>query len=243
MELYKFPRTPHLVWLGPGQARDDKVLSDQERTIFLEGEIVVEEKVDGTNLGFSVTPEGRVRAQSRGAYLERGGHPQYDPLWAWLAPREHALAAVLGDDLLLFGEWCFATHTVHYDRLSDWFLGFDVYDRGRGRFWSSVRRDSLLGSLGISPVPICARGRFDLTALCDLLTGSISRVGSSSAEGFYLRREDDRWLLDRAKLVRAEFVQGIDKHWSRRPLVKNRLAAKKDVPPMSIEGAVVRSAT
>ncbi len=224
MALFKFPHTPHLAWLGPGQARDDKLLSDRELEAFLDAKIVVEEKVDGANVGLSVAPDGGVRAQSRGEYLGRSRHPQFDPLWAWLASRERVIAGVLGEDLVLFGEWCFAAHSIRYDRLPDWFLGFDVYDRSEDRFWSSTRRDELLDSLGLFPVPALARGRYDLPGLCDLLAGAHSRVGSGPAEGFYLRREGPRWLESRAKLVRAEFVQAIDEHWSRRQLAKNRLA-------------------
>lgn len=225
MDFFKFPHTPHLAWLGPGQPRNDKVLSAHEREAFLDGEILIEEKVDGANLGLSVAPDGRVRAQNRGAYLSRGCHPQFERIWAWLAPREAELARTLGEELVIFGEWCFAVHSVRYDRLPDWFLGFDVYDRGECRFWSSARRDGLLASLGFVPVPVIARTRFDLHGLCDLLERTGSRVGCGPAEGFYLRLEDEDWLLDCAKLVRVEFVQAIGEHWSRRSIEKNCLAA------------------
>lgn len=226
MAFYKFPHTPHLAWLGPEQARGDKVLSPAEREAFLDGEILVEEKVDGANVGFSLAPDGRLRAQNRGAYLDRGCHPQFDPLWAWLAAREHAIARALGRNLMLFGEWCFAVHAVRYDRLPDWFLGFDVYDRQRDRFWSAARRDDLLASLDIFPAPAYTRGRHDLPSLTAMLADAQSHLGNVPAEGFYLRRDDEQWLRGRTKLVRAEFVQAIDEHWSARQLAKNRLAAE-----------------
>jgi hypothetical protein len=225
-DFFKFPHTPQLAWLAPGQPREDKVLSEAERDAFLSGEIVVEEKVDGANVGFSVVTDGRLRAQNRGAYIGPPGvHPQFGPLWGWIANHEAMLVEALGPNLMLFGEWCFAVHSVRYDLLPDWFLGFDVYDRSVNRFWSVERRDSLLGELGISAVPAVTRGRLDLEALCELLRGTGSQVGTGPAEGFYLRRQKGEWLIDRAKLVRSEFVQGIDEHWSRRPLAKNRLAS------------------
>ena len=67
--FHKFPHTPHMLWLGTGSPRDDKVLNPAEVTEFLSGEVIVEEKVDGANLGLSLGPDGRVRAQSRGNYL------------------------------------------------------------------------------------------------------------------------------------------------------------------------------
>ena len=49
----KFPSTPHLALLGGVGVRDDKVMSEFERCEFLRHELVVEEKVDGANLGIS----------------------------------------------------------------------------------------------------------------------------------------------------------------------------------------------
>ena len=115
--FHKFPHTPHLLWLGEGTPREDKILSSSEARAFLDGTVIVEEKVDGANLGLSVGPDGRVRAQSRGNYLAPGRcHAQWSPLWLWLAQREEALAKALGSELMLFGEWAYALHTIAYTR-------------------------------------------------------------------------------------------------------------------------------
>ena len=44
-------------------------------------------------------------------------------------------------------------------------------------------------------------------------------------EGIYLRRDQGDWLEERAKIVRPEFVEGIDGHWSEQSLKKNALAS------------------
>jgi len=64
-DFFRFPHTPHIVWLGNGIPRDDKVLSPQEADTLLLYEVIVEEKLDGANLGISVSQEGYVRAQNR----------------------------------------------------------------------------------------------------------------------------------------------------------------------------------
>ena len=51
--IFKFPTTPHLTILGDIQIRDDKVMTESERNEFIQHEIIVEEKVDGANLGIS----------------------------------------------------------------------------------------------------------------------------------------------------------------------------------------------
>ena len=92
--FHKFPHTPHLLWLGDGAPREDKVLTPGEAAAFLAGELIIEEKVDGANMGLSLGPDGRVRAQSRGNYLAPGRcHAQWNPLWPWLAERRGQLEA------------------------------------------------------------------------------------------------------------------------------------------------------
>jgi hypothetical protein len=219
--FFKFPHTPHLLWLGKAPCREDKVLSAEEGRAFVAGEITVEEKVDGSNIGFSLDAKGLLQVQSRGNYLTRGAHPQFQPLWPWLESRRSALSEALRPGLLLFGEWCFARHSVSYTRLPDWFLAFDVYDRAERRFWSSRRRERWLSALGLATVPRLAQGRLSLAKLPSLL--GASRLGEGPMEGVYVRRDNGDWLEQRAKIVRAEFVQSIDKHWSDAPLVRNTI--------------------
>lgn len=223
MEFFRFPRTPHLAWLGEGEPRGDKLLTPAEATELLRHRVVVEEKVDGANVGISVDQRGDLRAQNRGSYIEPSErHPQFALLFTWLGTHHATLAAALARDLILFGEWCYALHTARHTRLPDWFLVFDVYDRSRKHFWSTRRRDGLVRRLGLELVPRIAAGRFDLSGLRDLL--GPSRIGEGAAEGIYLRVDEGDQLLARAKLVRPEFLQSIDEHWSGRPIVANVLA-------------------
>jgi ATP-dependent RNA circularization protein (DNA/RNA ligase family) len=223
MDFMRFPHTPHLAWLGEGSPRSDKVLSPAEARELLAGDVRVEEKVDGANVGLSLDDHGELRVQSRGAYLTRAEvHPQFKPLFRWLDPRRHALSEALLPDLIVFGEWCYAVHSVRYTKLPDWFLAFDVFDRGRREFWSATRRDALAARLGLALVPSLGAGRFDLAALRALL--GTSKLADVPAEGLYVRRDEGDHLAARAKLVRAEFTQAIDEHWSRRTLEPNRLA-------------------
>jgi hypothetical protein len=223
-DFHRFPHTPHVVWLGKGQPRDDKVLAPNEVSELLGGDVAVEEKIDGANLGFSADAHGALLAQNRGTYLDlEAPQGQWKPLKRWLATRRHALAEALGPDLILFGEWCYAVHSVRYTRLPDWFLAFDVYERSTAEFWSADRRNELARQLGIVTVPELGRGRHTVESLKKLL--GRSHVTDGPAEGLYVRREEAGRLVARAKLVRAEFVQAIDEHWSKRRLEENQLAS------------------
>ena len=63
--FFRFPHTPHLAWLGDGEPRDDKVLSTAEAKALLASDVVVEEKLDGANLGFTLSAEGDLLAAVR----------------------------------------------------------------------------------------------------------------------------------------------------------------------------------
>jgi hypothetical protein len=221
--FHKFPHTPHLLWLGAGTPREDKVMSPDEVAEFLDGELIIEEKVDGANMGLSLGLDGRVRAQSRGNYLVPGrSHAQWNPLWPWLAERREKLEEHLRDGLMFFGEWCYARHTVPYDSLPDWFLGFDVFETATRRFWSVDRRNSLLIECGIQLIPEVKGGKITLKQIPSLFR--TSAVGHVPMEGLYFRREQDGYLHARAKVVSAAFKQQIEQHWTRRALVPNCLA-------------------
>lgn len=226
MEYLRFPRTPHLIWLGSQIPRDDKVLSLEEATEFLKHSVIVEEKVDGANLGISVGDQGELKVQNRGSFLSWDSlHPQFKPLPRWIGAHRRVLTDALSSGVILFGEWCYAIHSVHYTRLPDWFLAFDVYDRTAGKFWSVERRNALADKVGVARVPEIARGDFDATAIRPLL--GTSRFTDGPAEGVYVRWEQGPFLERRAKLVRAEFTQAIGEHWSRSAMRLNQLAENR----------------
>lgn len=223
-DFFRFPHTPHLAWLAAGAPRDDKVLSPDEAQALLAAEVVVEEKLDGANMGISFSGEAVLHVQNRGQYLSRPYGGQFARLQEWLALREDALFDALGSGLMLFGEWCAAQHSLDYDTLPDWFMAFDVYDKAQGRFWSTTRRDALAASLGIKLVPRVLKGHTSLPELTAWVQTRGSHYRQGELEGVVIRREDADWLQARAKLVRPGFVQAIEAHWRSRALQWNRIS-------------------
>jgi hypothetical protein len=138
-----------------------------------------------------------------------------------------------GVELVLYGEWLYARHSVAYDRLPDSFVLFDIYDATADAFLSAERRDQLVqdhtehGSIITSPLvarrPL--RGLEDVKALMD--GRSAFANDGVKMEGVVLRWEEGGWLKERAKMVRPEFLQAIEegegKHWSKKTLVRNQL--------------------
>jgi ATP-dependent RNA circularization protein (DNA/RNA ligase family) len=221
MTFNKFPRTPHLFIMPGLNIRDDKVLSESEADPFYNLPIVIEEKVDGANVGVSFAKDETLCVQNRGNFITPGSHPQFDPLWEWIYSRIHLLQPLLNDRYILFGEWCYLKHSIYYTSLPDWFIGIDIFDTHRNNFLNTEQRNIHLLKLNVNPVPKIASGQFSKTLLMHLLSIEKSRLGGEYLEGLYIRLEDQHGLLNRAKIVQAGFVQNIDLHWSKKASLKN----------------------
>jgi ATP-dependent RNA circularization protein (DNA/RNA ligase family) len=230
-DFYKFPSTPHLALLGEIVVRHDKVMSQSQRDEFLTHDLVIEEKVDGANLGISFDSSGNIIAQNRGAYLDYPYSGQWKKLSEWLTPKTDELLEMLTDRYILFGEWCYARHSVQYDLMPDWFFGFDVFDKKDEIFLSCRLRDELFREHGVTSVPLLKRGRFSFDEITGML--SKSRIGNQPAEGLYMRYDAGDRLIERAKLVRPEFIQAVVEHWSRKRITPNRIARMEISTPAS----------
>lgn len=228
--FFRFPHIPHLVWLGKSAPRDDKVLSPNEAAAFLAGDVVVEEKLDGANMGLSLDPDGNLRAQNRGQYLAEPHAGQFARLPSWLAQHGEGLRAALNPNLVLFGEWCAARHSLDYAALPDWFLLFDVYDRSAARFWSTPRRNVLASRAGVVTVPKVLQGKTTTSALRLLIANTPSHYRQGPLEGVVIRRESPDWCEARAKLVRPDFTQAINTHWRKRAIEWNRIDHSSRAP-------------
>ncbi|MBF0622153.1 MAG: RNA ligase family protein [Magnetococcales bacterium] len=226
-DFFRFPHTPHLAWLGKEKLRDDKKLSLTEVEALLSRAVVVEEKLDGANLGISLSQEGVIQFQNRGQYLIEPFKGQFSRLNAWVDQHRYSLIDQLDSELILFGEWCAVKHSLDYDALPDWFLVFDVFDRKCERFWSSQRRNELANSLMLPVPPMIFQGTATKAELIALLEVKGSHFRQGALEGIVIRQELSDWCDSRAKLVRSEFTQTIDTHWSHRHIQWNQMQAQR----------------
>ena len=154
IELFKFPRTKHLFDAGgSGVTRDDLLMDKGEEALFYSSRqdkskqqiVTIEEKVDGANLGISLGKDLKIRVQNRSHFVDSSSHKQFSTLDTWLEAHSSELYEVLQPERhVLFGEWLYAKHSIHYTRLPDLFLVFDVYDRENECFYSSAARNDLL---------------------------------------------------------------------------------------------------
>ncbi|WP_422931481.1 RNA ligase family protein [Singulisphaera sp. PoT] len=238
-EFVKYPRTPHL--FGSRGTDDDKHMGEAESQRFISDvSLIVEEKIDGTNVGIHFTADGRLSLQCRGHLITEGMHPQYDLFKQWAVVKRPVLEDRLRDRYILFGEWAYARHSIQYRRLPHYFFEFDIYDKQGGVFLDLERRLSILEGSGIHTVPVIHRGSAARESLGGLI--GVSRFGSrfedpttgqvdERMEGLYLRTEASGVVTGRAKVVRPEFVEKVKQssHWQYQAMTPNQLEDGADL--------------
>ena len=238
-EFTKYPRTPHL--FGSTGTADDKHLGERESNRFISDDsLIVEEKIDGTNVGIHFTPSAEMVLQCRGHEIREGMHPQYDLFKQWTLVKRTTLEDRLADRYILFGEWAYARHSIFYRRLSHYFFEFDIYDKQAMTFIDFEQRMTLLETTGIETVPVVHTGAIERSDLDALIGPSAfesqfenphSNQTDNLMEGIYLRTETDGVVTGRAKYVRSEFIEKIKQstHWQHQVMVPNELAKNVDI--------------
>lgn len=238
-DFTKYPRTPHL--FGSRGTDDDKHLGEAESTAFIADEsLIIEEKLDGTNVGIHFSEAGELVLQCRGHLITEGMHPQYDLFKQWASVKRRVLENTLGSRFIVFGEWVYARHSIAYRKLTHYFFEFDIYDKERAEFLDLERRLSLLEGTGIETVPIVHTGSVSREELKKLIGSSrfdshfenpVTGQPDSLMEGLYLRTEAGGAVSGRAKFVRPEFVEKIRQstHWQHQQMVPNLLAEDVDI--------------
>ncbi|WP_082930411.1 RNA ligase family protein [Pseudomonas silesiensis] len=223
-DFFRFPHTPHLKWLAPGIPRGDKVLSDTALDFLLEKIVIIEEKLDGANLGISLASDGQFQIQNRGQYLVPPYTGQFSRLPGWLMQHGEKIRDALKPGQIIFGEWCAARHSLDYTRLPDWFLVFDIFDNSANQFQSCVKRNNTASKIGLYTVPCLFTGHVNIKQLEKILMSERSRFRHGKVEGLIVRRDSEEWCEAKAKLVRPDFTQAIEEHWRTRPIEWNSIS-------------------
>ncbi|KAL4150633.1 hypothetical protein PRNP1_010034 [Phytophthora ramorum] len=230
LPLLKFPRTTHLLNLGA--ATSDDLVSDIDSLSVSADEIttiVITEKLDGANMGLSLSADGAIVVQNRSHVVSSETHRQFRDLNNFLHVHRAVLYEILHQDplfpgrFILYGEWLAATHSIAYSRLGSLFYAFDLYDRESGQFWDRSSLQELLavsaascpGLKSIQLVPKLWEGRM-LPPRDELVTMAQQRRSqfyNGPVEGVYIKWERLGRVKERSKIVRSDFMAG-DAHWS-----------------------------
>lgn len=222
MDSPKYNRTFHLPW-SKGTTNDDKIASDISRLIG--NEIVITEKMDGSNT--SLEKDGCFARTHSGP----PSHASFDGLKALHATIKYKIP----HSFQLFGEWCFALHSIEYSELSSYFMMFGVRELANAfgaeeDYWVSWDDVELWASeLEVPTVPVLFRGSVktekELKELVESFMIQPSKCGGIR-EGIVVRISksfnDYEFSQCVLKCVRANHVQ-TSEHWKDQEITKNKI--------------------
>lgn len=219
--LKKFVRTKHIINLG-AQGRDDLIYAGKELEDFMKHTMTIEEKIDGANLGIFIDEDGKIIIQNRSHYISPSYHKQFADIDKWKYQHVDDILKVLGNNKwIIYGEWVVAKHSIHYTKLPDKFILFDIYDRSTDKFFSRNKVEELIDGTSFNQIRKIAEGKFTQMQL-KKLAYTQSAYYDGTVEGIYVRCfNDDNTLKYRGKIVRHDFIEDSTQHWSKIDIIKN----------------------
>lgn len=205
-ERIKYPRTPHLPYSETIGSDDKRLLNDlQFKNMF----IVITEKMDGENT-----------TVYNDDYHARSLDSKHRDYHSWLLSYIPTWQYMLKDGERVCGEYLYAEHSIHYNNLKSYFLGFSFWDKDICWSWDSTI--AKFEQLGIIPVPVLYKGYYDKEITIQIAKSVINRGG----EGIVIRNAFSFPMNDFsknvAKYVRPNHVQ-TDDHWSQQTIKHNNL--------------------
>lgn len=211
----KYPRTHHFPW-SPGIHSDDRVISSLDN--FAGKRVIVTVKQDGEN---TTLYRDYIHARS----LDSRNHPSRD----WVKNFHANFAHEIPEGFRICGENLYAEHSIHYDDLESYFMGFSIWtERNECLSWDETLEWFSL--LDITPVPVLYDGIYDEKLIRSIEKG----LNFERDEGFVLRLADGfkygDFKISVAKFVRQNHVQ-TNKHWMQgQRVIPNGLKRKKPKP-------------
>ena len=213
-DITKYPKTRYLSFSPSKDNIDVRETGLFDMNNFINKDLIITTKMDGSNLQMS---QERLAARN-GKYAN---HKSFD------------LAKVLYNDIyykipkdfIIFGEWLYAKHSIHYANLISYFQVFAIYDKSNNIYLSWQNVEQLTNSLNLNTVQKLGSIRSNnLTELEQLITQFGEHYINQGGEGIVVRNSESFSDFNNnvAKYVRKNHVT-TDEHWSSQKLIRNML--------------------
>ena len=206
----KYPRTHHVPW-SEGLNEDDRSAPNMDH--FVGKRVIVTEKMDGEN---TTMYQDYMHARS----LDGRNHASRN----WAKNFWGQICGDIPEGWRLVGENLYAKHSIAYDALPTYFMGFSIWNnRNECLSWDDTM--DLFTLLGVTPVPVLYDGLYDEKAIRALYD---AKKDWDTREGYVIRLASTfsygEFRTSVAKFVRKGHVQTAVHHWQFQQLVPNGLA-------------------
>lgn len=221
----KTPRTIHI-----GNQKDARPFSE-----LMDKFLVFEEKIDGTDVSLSFDNNANVCIHTCGHTTNNV--KQFSLLYKFADKHINELFEILSDRYVMYGAWMYCKHTIFYDKLPNYFIEYDIYDKQEKQWLSTYKRKQLLENQSIiHSVPIINSGKLhkkdnietyitksffkseewkkELEFYCRKYHYNYDSIlkdtdVSSLSEGLYIKHENQTQILGRYKFIRKDFLDTI----------------------------------
>ncbi len=205
--MRKYGRTFHLP-ISLGATSDDKIMTSIEGLKVKD--LLISEKMDGEN----------TTIHSEGTHA-RSPDSRYHPSRDWIKAFAAGISPQLESHERIVGENLFAQHSLAYDALPSFFMGFSWIVGNEIQSWDATLLR--FEELGITPVTVLYRGSYTN----GVFESIADQLDLARQEGFVARDavgfSESEMPARIGKYVRANHVQS-EAHWMNSELVPNHLA-------------------
>ena len=180
-----------------------KKLGDKTTIGIWDGDVYIEEKIDGANFRFGWV-DGIFRVGTRNVDYTNVRPDNWPKRFRKAFDYAYEIKDLLKPNMIYFAE-ASIPHTIPYDFDNmPPFIGFDIFDLNTMRFVDYDTKVALFNDAGVQVVPLVAhvKGKPDIENLYDMIPQSAYYDGK--AEGIVLKNYDMQIF---AKIVRSEFAE------------------------------------
>ena len=216
MDSPKYNRTFHVPW-SPGGTNDDKRADNTSHLINIP--IIITEKMDGSNTSL----------ESHGCFSRSHAGPPTHASFDGLKALHASIKYKIPQGVQLFGEWCFALHSIAYELLPGYFMLFNVRDLTSNAWCSWETVELWAEEVGVPTVPVLFKGQVSSEAELMKISQSFMNQPSTCGgirEGVVIRVAheflDEIFDISVMKCVRNNHVQ-TSEHWKDQEITKNKL--------------------
>lgn len=212
--IKKYPRTFHFSF-SRALDNDDKLVPDEQVKESMVGEeVVITEKLDGEN---TTCYNDYFHPRSP----TDDGHPSRD----WIKAKHAEFKHKIPEGWRVCGENMYATHSIKYEELDDYFYVFSIWDdKNQCLDWDTTVE--FCKEWGLTPAPVLHRGIFEIDEKTKQYTvGGVTlqkifdEAETEGKEGIVCRIADEFDYSDFniyvIKAVRAGHVKSDDDHWTK----------------------------
>jgi hypothetical protein len=214
----KYNRTFHFPF-SEGASNDDKIACSIDSV--LNTEIIITEKLDGSNTSL----------EANGCFARTHSGPPTHKSFDGLKALHSSVKYKIPENIQLFGEWCYAKHSIEYNELPGYFLLFNVRSLINDKLiWLSWDEVLLWAEeINVPTVPVLFRGTVSSGKNLENMIKSFMIEPSLCGgirEGVVVRvqRElnNDEFSSCVLKCVRKDHVT-TSTHWTQQAIVMNKL--------------------